>query len=211
MAQVRSRLILYEDRIKKRRPAIIGHNPFLDLCFIQETFLQPLPADAVTFSKEIHQLFPKIIDTKYLASHLGFRAGKNLEQLYKAASEAPLLITPEPGFDARDGSAHNAGFDSWMTAAVFVSLARKMVLRNPGLCTPLERGKEEGADKEEKAPGLGAELFRELSPFACNSRSSSGLEACAGELILQWGCEVWKRYGNKLRLGYAGVMDLAKA
>ncbi len=205
MAQTRSRLILYQNRIQKRRPVIIGHNPFLDLCFIQETFLQPLPADSMTFRKEIHQLFPKIIDTKYLASHLGFQAGKNLEQLYKAVSEDPLFIIPEPGFDAQNGSAHNAGFDSWMTAAVFVSLARKMVLRNPGLCRPLEGGKEQGRDND----GLKDELFRELSPFACSSRSSTGSKACAEELIPQWGCEMWKRYGNKLKLGNAGVMDLA--
>ena len=210
MAQVRSRLILYEDRIKKRRPVIIGHNAFLDLAFIHETFLHPLPADSVAFRKEIHRLLPRIIDTKYLASHLGFRVGKNLEQLYTLVGQALSPITPEPGFDAREGSAHNAGFDSWMTAAVFVGLARKMVLQNPGLCTPLEGRKEEGVDRDAEAPGSRDELFRELSPFVHSSRSSTGSKSHAGELIPQWGCELWKRYGNKLRLGSAGVMDLAK-
>ncbi|SPQ22900.1 dcd040fb-0726-4f9f-a2f4-b61f888f6a09 [Thermothielavioides terrestris] len=120
IARLHVDLRLYEGRIKQRRPVIVGHNPFLDLCFIQETFLRPLPDDVAAFRRDMGEFFPRVVDTKYLSSQLGFRTGRNLEQLYKLVGQGSVPITPMPGYDARDGSAHNAGFDSWMTAAVFM-------------------------------------------------------------------------------------------
>ncbi|KAK4044601.1 ribonuclease H-like domain-containing protein [Parachaetomium inaequale] len=218
--QTRLNLQLFEDRIKQRRPILIGHNPFLDLCFLHETFLQPLPADAAAFRRETNQFFPRIVDTKYLSAQLGFRTSKNLEQLYRlVVGQGPSLpIIPETGFDARGGSAHGAGFDSWMTAAVFLGLSAKMAPRDTGGFRGVRQNGGEG--KGVDAPGSSArgdDLFRELCPFAGSARASTGSRSggieskCDGEeLIPQRDCEVWRRYGNKLRLGAAGVMDLAR-
>lgn len=57
-----------EEALKKSRPSIIGHNIFYDLVFIYRTFFGPLPDDLDEFLSEIHELFPRIIDTKYLAT-----------------------------------------------------------------------------------------------------------------------------------------------
>jgi poly(A)-specific ribonuclease len=227
---------------------LIGHNPLLDLCFLHEAFLHPLPSDVSAFRRNTHTSFPKIVDTKYLSSRLGFcwrtGTGKNpkrnrdrdpsLEELYLSLvnnSQDPSLpgitITPEPGFDPRvSGAAHNAGFDSWMTAVVFVHLSQGIMSMNPGGLgngvrrqeEPHGRGKGKGLGTAE-AEGLvlaGSssrdDLFRELGPFANRGVrvGSAGVMAHREKGVsLPWETEaVWRRYGNKLRLGRGGVMDL---
>ncbi|KAK4156738.1 ribonuclease H-like domain-containing protein [Chaetomidium leptoderma] len=237
LTQLRLNLRLYEQRLKKRRPVLIGHNPFLDLCFLHETFLRPLPPDAAAFRRAINKdFFPRIIDTKYLSSQVpGSRTGKNknLEQLfYEVVNHKDFSpIVPEPGFDARNNgcaaAAHNAGFDSWMTAVVFVGLARKMVMRDSSSLRRGPQGGGGGGIGKEEAPGSssgrrrddGSELFRELSPFAAGGGSWGSAEsgpaaaaaaAAAAEFIPPWECEVWRKYGNKLRLGGVGGMDLTR-
>lgn len=57
-----------EEVLQKNRPIIVGHNLFHDLVFIYRTFFGPLPNDLDTFLTAIHQLFPRIADTKYMAT-----------------------------------------------------------------------------------------------------------------------------------------------
>jgi hypothetical protein len=60
------------------------------------------------------------------------------------------------------------------------------------------------------------EFFREPSPFAfTQSVGSLGrkgqIRLSAMGMIPPWDREIWRRYGNKLRLGSVGVMDLDQA
>lgn len=57
-----------EEALQKSRPIVIGHNLFHDLVFIYRTFFGPLPDDLDGFLLAIHELFPRIVDTKYLAT-----------------------------------------------------------------------------------------------------------------------------------------------
>jgi hypothetical protein len=101
-----------------------------------------------------------------------------------------------------------------MTGVVFLGMAREVGLRGGGM------GRGEGkADKGslKKGPKTGEtesrdDLFRELSPFADRSRprEGTGLGGDVEDSVPRWACEAWERYGNKLRLGGAGVMDLAE-
>ncbi|KAK3302373.1 ribonuclease H-like domain-containing protein [Chaetomium strumarium] len=232
--QLRSDLRLHESRIKTGpRPVLISHNPLLDLCFLVQTFLCPLPTEVTAFRRDLHAHFPRIVDTRHLSSQLGFRTGKNLEALYglvggQGGGRLPI-VPPEPRFDARSsvGGAvpHDAGFGSWMTAVVFVSLARKVTLRNPRLLWSLDDEERERRKAEEQhgsasasAPisplGKGKDvLFPGLTPSATSggARERPGSRLAAIGLIPQWDSEVWRRYGNRLWLGDAGVMDLTRA
>ena len=199
-----------------------------------------LPADARAFRGSVARLVPRLVDTKDLAARLGGqKQDQNLAQLYQSRvlsrrgddddddnqtnpsrPRVPrVAVLPEPGFDARcGGAAHNAGFDSWMTAAVFVQLADEAVRQRRR--EEEEQGEEEdygaktGAEKGKGGGGVGRreELFWELNPFL--PRRSTGqmppASGSSGGFIPGWDQEMWKRYGNKVRLGRHGVMDLAQ-
>lgn len=109
--------------------------------------------------------------------------------------------------------AHSAGFDSWMTAVVFVVLSGRVLTTGDGggggvgslIPPPPLRGLRRDGGK-----GKGDELFRELCPFG--GGGGGGLKG-GGERpssSSQWDGEIWRRYGNKLRMGAVGVMDLAR-
>ena len=57
-------------RILNHRTVLVGHNLFMDLVYLYACFLGPLPNDVRDFQKHIHELFPMVVDTKYLATHL---------------------------------------------------------------------------------------------------------------------------------------------
>jgi hypothetical protein len=62
-------------------PILVGHNVFHDLCFLHETFLGdnnegPVnktlnDIDPGSLRRNLHHLFPRVLDTKYIASQVG--------------------------------------------------------------------------------------------------------------------------------------------
>lgn len=56
-------------RLKENRPVLVGHNMFCDLLFFHRCFLGPLPHTLAEFQTVIHDLFPMLADTKYMATH----------------------------------------------------------------------------------------------------------------------------------------------
>ena len=51
-----------------KRTVLVGHNAFTDLVYFHQCFFGQLPGLVEDFQRTIHQLFPMIIDTKYLAT-----------------------------------------------------------------------------------------------------------------------------------------------
>lgn len=93
---------------------LVGHNIFHDIVFIHETFLGPLPDDLSTFIRTMHELFPLIVDTKYLQC-----------QAIPKAQYAPLVdlfhtwqrqdfpvVCKEEGYAYEQPKGHEAGCDS---------------------------------------------------------------------------------------------------
>ena len=58
-----------KSRLKHNRPILVGHNIFCDLLFFHRCFIGPLPNTLQEFNAVIHDLFPMLADTKYLATH----------------------------------------------------------------------------------------------------------------------------------------------
>lgn len=107
----------YEAMLKVGRPILVGHNQFYDLCFIYRAFIGPLPSTSGAFSREIHRLFPRIVDTKHLASRgdHSMVADDSLAELFASVrNEEYPQLTQDPGFQYGYGraAAHQAGFDS---------------------------------------------------------------------------------------------------
>lgn len=57
------------DRLQKKKTVLVGHNVFMDLIYFHAAFFGQLPEKVEDFECRMHELFPKIIDTKYLATH----------------------------------------------------------------------------------------------------------------------------------------------
>jgi poly(A)-specific ribonuclease len=129
--------------LAKKTHIIVGHNLFTDLGFIYKTFKGALPRKVEHFQEDIHELFPMVIDTKYLATQgtdsMNPRA--NLKELLEPfrKTHVPLIVLHEKhtAYGASFGKDHEAGFDSWMTAELFVKLTAKLYAerKRPSLTT----------------------------------------------------------------------------
>jgi len=102
----------------KSKPCIlVGHNLFTDLIFIYKTFVGTLPDKVTEFNKRIHELFPKVFDTKYLATQAGssMRTKSSLKDLCDdlKTRHNPFIALAEGhisyGIRSRE---HEAGYDS---------------------------------------------------------------------------------------------------
>ncbi|KAK0722799.1 ribonuclease H-like domain-containing protein [Lasiosphaeria miniovina] len=201
---VRERLRALEARLKRRPPVLVGHNQLYDLCFLYQAFVGPLPANAADFKTEIHRLFPRIVDTKHLASSwppgaakqpvAGMVADKNLGELYgEVARQALPSFWSDHGFGyvAGPGSAraHEAGFDSFMTAVVFTKLSLAKLRDEPqARVLPLSISGGGGGvhnimmarpSQDPTATARSLSLFSELNPFAAKPGRPPMSTGCA--------------------------------
>ena len=149
LAVVTRRFNDLQHRLRQNRTVLVGHNLFMDLINFYKCFFGQLPDRVEDFQSIMNQLFPMIIDTKYLATHNTVNAtharssldeldeelnkllvpviGKRQESeetrftnlmLVETHFEHPKYITAQP--------AHEAGFDSFLTAKVLIRLSAKL-------------------------------------------------------------------------------------
>jgi poly(A)-specific ribonuclease len=118
-------------RLKKHRPVIVGHNMFTDIVYLYRTFVGPLPDTLEVFNEKLHELCPRIVDTKYLATHDegDLNASPTLEDIAKGLQKQhlPTIVTHEDHAKYNDLEAfHEAGYDSLLTATIMLRLAAKL-------------------------------------------------------------------------------------
>lgn len=180
--------------LKTKKHIIIGHNLFTDLGFLYATFIGPLPSKVQHFQEDIHELFPTVIDTKYLATEGqdSMSVKKNLKDLLAPFKKLhfPFILLHEDhtAYGSSFGKEHEAGYDSWMTAELFVKLSaqlyREHKLKNglpvPRAPTPpppdspslMSFSSDEDED-ETPTSGGGAPLFSSNNPFDILRSSTS--------------------------------------
>ncbi|PBP26994.1 CAF1 family ribonuclease [Diplocarpon rosae] len=129
LARVQVELASLISLIRTKRHILVGHNLFADLAFLFATFVGHLPVNVKHFQEDIHALFPHVIDTKFVATYgtdaMNPRVGlKDLLAPFRK-THVPLIVLHEKhnAYGAGFGKEHEAGFDSWMTAELFVKLA----------------------------------------------------------------------------------------
>ncbi|CZT07489.1 hypothetical protein WAI453_013645 [Rhynchosporium graminicola] len=114
--------------LREKKHIIVGHNLFADLAFLFRTFIGHLPVNVKHFQEDIHALFPYVIDTKYIATYGAdaMSTRSNLKELLvpfrKTHVPLVLLHQSHTAYGA-EGQEHEAGFDSWMTAELFVKMS----------------------------------------------------------------------------------------
>ncbi|KAH0174010.1 CAF1-domain-containing protein, partial [Aureobasidium melanogenum] len=130
---LKSRFNRAKHMIRNKKTALFGHNLFLDLIYFYRTFIGALPDTVDEFGSLIHELFPIIVDTKYMATHNcgDINPQSSLEQIAEKLSEQqkPNVITHEQYNKYTNTTAfHEAGYDSMLTAEVAVRLSAKLEL-----------------------------------------------------------------------------------
>ncbi|EMD85855.1 hypothetical protein COCC4DRAFT_50945 [Bipolaris maydis ATCC 48331] len=140
------------ERLKTRQPVLVGHNMFTDIVYLYRTFVGELPDTLDDFQDVIHELFPKIIDTKYLATFAegDLNASPTLQDIAQGLSSQPLpdIITHADHPKYQDIEAfHEAGYDSLLTATIMIKLAARLgVERGEKILPPLLQNLTNGAD-----------------------------------------------------------------
>jgi poly(A)-specific ribonuclease len=130
---LKSRFNRAKHMIRNKKTALFGHNLFLDLIYFYRTFIGALPDTVDEFGTLIHELFPIIVDTKYMATHNcgDINPQSSLEQIAEKLTEQqkPAVITHEHHNKYTDTTAfHEAGYDSMLTAEIAVRLSAKLEL-----------------------------------------------------------------------------------
>jgi len=106
------------ETLQSKKHVIVGHNLFTDLGFLYKTFVGKLPEEVTKFQKNVHQLFPIVIDTKYLATHGAdsMNPRSNLKEILLPFQKIhkPLILLDEGhnAYGALVGKNHEAGYDS---------------------------------------------------------------------------------------------------
>ncbi len=105
------------DVLKHKTHVLVGHNLFTDLMFLYKSFIGPLPEKVSDFQKEIHALFPLVIDTKYLATHNAgpMRSNSSLREVFDGLKlqSMPSIALHEKHISYNGVKAdHEAGYDS---------------------------------------------------------------------------------------------------
>jgi poly(A)-specific ribonuclease len=117
--------------LRNRPRVLVGHNCFLDLVYLYKAFIGSLPETVEEFTTEIHNRWPTIIDTKYMATHNcgDINPASSLEEIARqlAYPEVQLDVLDELHSKYKDVEVfHEAGFDSYLTAQVAVRLSMKL-------------------------------------------------------------------------------------
>lgn len=111
---------------------VIGHNMLLDVMHTVHQFYCPLPADLNEFKEMTTCVFPRLLDTKLMASTQPFKDiinNTSLAELEKRLKETPF--TPPkvesaedfPSYDTASEQLHEAGYDAYITGLCFISMA----------------------------------------------------------------------------------------
>ncbi|KAH8798614.1 ribonuclease H-like domain-containing protein [Xylogone sp. PMI_703] len=119
--------------LKDKKHIIVGHNIFTDLVFLYSSFVRELPLTIADFKQGIRSLFPFIIDTRFLATY-EMDSMTDSKRKFKGfiipvqeiVIPTILLDDKHLSYNASTGKEHEAGFDAWMTAELFLKASAKL-------------------------------------------------------------------------------------
>jgi poly(A)-specific ribonuclease len=170
-----------EVRLKKKRPILLGHNMFHDLCFLHATFFGPLPDTLGEFDCTVHKLFPRIMDTKYILKRDDNETmpAKSLEEVFAEIERVAMPFTIDGEAGSLPGrlhliNEHQAGHDSYKTALVFLKV-----------------------------------MWRQLVDTKLKSFKKHS-EVQYSHWLLQWRSNIVRGFANKVRVGNAGLWDIGE-
>uniref|UniRef100_A0A9J8CD92 Poly(A)-specific ribonuclease PARN n=1 Tax=Cyprinus carpio carpio TaxID=630221 RepID=A0A9J8CD92_CYPCA len=118
--------------ISKSGKLVVGHNMLLDVMHTIHQFCGPLPEELDDFKEVAMSVFPRLLDTKLMASTQPFKeiiSNTSLAELHKQLRETPFRSPttecPEglQSYDTSTEQLHEAGYDAFITGLCFISMA----------------------------------------------------------------------------------------
>ncbi|XP_026112091.1 poly(A)-specific ribonuclease PARN-like isoform X1 [Carassius auratus] len=118
--------------ISKSGKLVVGHNMLLDVMHTIHQFCGPLPEELDDFKEVAMSVFPRLLDTKLMASTQPFKeiiSNTSLAELHKQLREnpfrSPTTECPEGlrSYDTSTEQLHEAGYDAFITGLCFISMA----------------------------------------------------------------------------------------
>ncbi|ROJ26346.1 Poly(A)-specific ribonuclease PARN [Anabarilius grahami] len=115
---------------------VVGHNMLLDVMHTIHQFCAPLPEELDDFKEVAMSVFPRLLDTKLMASTQPFKeviSNTSLAELHKQLREkpfkSPTTECPEGlrSYDTSTEQLHEAGYDAFITGLCFISMANHLV------------------------------------------------------------------------------------
>ncbi|KAL2819250.1 ribonuclease H-like domain-containing protein [Aspergillus granulosus] len=213
----------FKARLKARRPILVGHNLFMDLIYFFRCFFGPLPDQVEDFQSMVHEHFPVLIDTKYLATHDcgSINPTSSLKEINDKLIQIPIpMISIHPHFARYNLQKvdHEAGYDSLLTAQVFIKLSAQLNTVNVAEITPTPRMDQKlhttvRHDLNNRFSQLQVKVLSEGSSHSAPAEDSGGIDrmskknlargiqtANGRSLIPRPDSQFWTIYGNKLRV-----------
>ncbi|RNA14887.1 poly(A)-specific ribonuclease PARN isoform X1 [Brachionus plicatilis] len=120
-----SRLIWFLSQSQK---LIIGHNMMTDVMqILRQFFTSPLPENFEDFKSMTNSLFPKILDTKYMASVPPLKelvTNTTLGDMDKILSKDPFptIKIENDVYSVNDEKLHEAGYDAYLTGCCYARM-----------------------------------------------------------------------------------------
>nr|XP_056709285.1 poly(A)-specific ribonuclease PNLDC1 [Euleptes europaea] len=132
---------LFQTLVKAKKP-LVGHNMLMDLLHLHDKFYNPLPEVYEEFKKNIHILFPILIDTKNVAKAIWkecqFPQASNLLEVFEVlcSDMNPTNASCPEVFHASDclryatkKSPHEAAYDAFLCGSVLLKTAHLLLCR----------------------------------------------------------------------------------
>ncbi|XP_075002356.1 poly(A)-specific ribonuclease PNLDC1 isoform X2 [Calonectris borealis] len=133
---------LFQTLVKAKKP-LVGHNMLMDLMHLHDKFYRPLPESYEEFKRNIHNLFPVLIDTKTVTKSIWkkcpFPRVSNLLEVYavlcsnlnpKDPTCPVIALASDCSRYAEKKSPHEAGYDAFLCGSVLLKSAHLLLCRS---------------------------------------------------------------------------------
>ncbi|NWW42936.1 PNDC1 ribonuclease, partial [Pedionomus torquatus] len=132
---------LFQTLVEAKKP-LVGHNMLMDLMHLHDKFYKPLPESYEEFKRNIHNLFPVLIDTKTVTKSIwkvrctGLLAWNFCpfvihSNLNPKVSTCPVIaFASDCSRYAEKKSPHEAGYDAFLCGSVLLKSAHLLLCRS---------------------------------------------------------------------------------
>uniref|UniRef100_A0A671SWA1 Poly(A)-specific ribonuclease RNA-binding domain-containing protein n=1 Tax=Sinocyclocheilus anshuiensis TaxID=1608454 RepID=A0A671SWA1_9TELE len=108
--------------ISKSGKLVVGHNMLLDVMHTIHQFCGPLPEELDDFKEVAMSVFPRLLDTKLMASTQPFKVCHVFVCVFSSYLE-PRCPEGIQSYDTSTEQLHEAGYDAFITGLCFISMA----------------------------------------------------------------------------------------